>query len=108
VGVVPNKGVLGFLAKNSDGVVAFDSAHLDKVSSEIVVSADHSTVQRHPLTVLEVRRVLLEHLHSIQPANAAAFRSSDTAFQASPISVFSTTTATGTIPTELRQNVVAR
>ncbi|HEX4131841.1 MAG TPA: alpha/beta fold hydrolase [Pirellulales bacterium] len=66
VGIIPDKGLLGRLAKNSDGVVAFDSAHLADAASEIIVSADHSNVHRHPLAVLEVRRILLEHLHDLR------------------------------------------
>ena len=42
----------------------------------IVVPADHTTVHQHPLAVLEVRRILLEHLTDVEsfPAvrNAAA------------------------------------
>jgi pimeloyl-ACP methyl ester carboxylesterase len=45
-----------------DGVVPYRSAHLDDVASELVVPADHFTVHHHPLAVLEVRRILLEHL----------------------------------------------
>jgi hypothetical protein len=45
----------------SDGVVPVSSAHLEYASSEIVVPADHSAVHRHPRSVLEVRRILLEH-----------------------------------------------
>jgi hypothetical protein len=45
----------------SDGVVPVSSAHLDSAESEIVVRADHSHVHQHPLAVLEVRRILLEH-----------------------------------------------
>jgi pimeloyl-ACP methyl ester carboxylesterase len=62
VGVVPDKGLFGRIAAGTDGVVARRSAHLDKAESEITVSADHTTVHAHPKTVLEVRRVLLEHL----------------------------------------------
>ena len=63
VGVVPATGIIGALApKDSDGVVKYESAHLDDVASEIVVPADHSTVHSHPRSVLEVRRILLEHL----------------------------------------------
>jgi hypothetical protein len=62
VGVVPDKGILGAFAKNSDGVVNYESAHLSDVESEIIVPADHMTVHRHPRSVLEVRRILLEHL----------------------------------------------
>jgi pimeloyl-ACP methyl ester carboxylesterase len=51
-----------FLTSESDGVVAKSSAHLDRAASEIVVPADHSTILAHPAAVLEVRRILLEHL----------------------------------------------
>jgi pimeloyl-ACP methyl ester carboxylesterase len=44
-----------------DGVVPATSAHLDSAESEVVVPADHNHVHQHPLAVLEVRRVLLEH-----------------------------------------------
>lgn len=44
-----------------DGVVSYESAHLDGVDSEIVVPADHLHVHHHPLAVQEVRRILLEH-----------------------------------------------
>jgi hypothetical protein len=44
-----------------DGVVSFESAHLDGVDSELVVPADHMHVHHHPLAILEVRRILLEH-----------------------------------------------
>lgn len=52
----------------SDGVVEFTSAHLDNAASELVVDAGHSDVHRHPLAILEVRRILLEHLASIETA----------------------------------------
>lgn len=74
VGVVPNEGILGRLAAGTDGVVARESAHLDDVDSEIEVAADHTTVHAHPQTVLEVRRVLLEHLAELErfPAGEVA------------------------------------
>jgi pimeloyl-ACP methyl ester carboxylesterase len=50
------------LEKNGDGVVGYASAHLEGADSEIVVAAGHNEIHRHPLSVLEVRRVLLEHL----------------------------------------------
>jgi len=61
VGEIPDKGFWGHVAGGSDGVVSVSSAHLDNVTSEITVDADHTTINRHPLTVLEVRRILLEH-----------------------------------------------
>jgi hypothetical protein len=66
VGVVPEEGLLGRVADDGDGVVHFASAHLDDVESEIVVNADHVKVHRHPRSILEVRRILLEHLDEVQ------------------------------------------
>ena len=45
----------------NDGVVAYSSAHIDGMASEFIVHAGHSC-QEHPLTIEEVRRILLEHL----------------------------------------------
>jgi pimeloyl-ACP methyl ester carboxylesterase len=66
VGLVPKKGLLGSLMAGSDGVVSYDSAHMDDVQSELTIAADHTTVHGHPLAVLEVRRILLEHLAELQ------------------------------------------
>jgi len=61
VGLVPEAGFVGSLAGGSDGIVEYDSAHLDDVASEITVPSDHLTVHHHPRAILEVRRILLEH-----------------------------------------------
>jgi pimeloyl-ACP methyl ester carboxylesterase len=50
----------------SDGVVPYASAHLDGVDSELIVPADHMHIHDHPLAILEVRRILLEHLREAQ------------------------------------------
>jgi pimeloyl-ACP methyl ester carboxylesterase len=50
-----------------DGVVPYASAHLDSADSEKVVPTDHFHVHQHPLAVLEVRRILHEHLKSVEP-----------------------------------------
>ena len=44
-----------------DGVVKYESAHLEGVASEKIVRSSHST-QSTPATILEVRRILYEHL----------------------------------------------
>lgn len=49
-----------FLGK-TDGVVAYESAHIEGVESEKVVNSSHST-QSNPETILEVRRILREHI----------------------------------------------
>jgi hypothetical protein len=48
-------------AGQTDGVVAYESAHLEGVGSEKIVRSHHSA-QGNPVTILEVRRILYEHL----------------------------------------------
>ena len=45
----------------NDTVVKYESAHLEGVASEKIVRSTHST-QSTPATILEVRRILYEHL----------------------------------------------
>ena len=45
----------------ADGVVKYTSAHVDYAESEFIVRSDHSC-QGNPLTIEEVRRILLENL----------------------------------------------
>lgn len=47
----------------SDGVVPYDSSHLDRASSELVVKSGHS-VHRNALAIQEVRRILLLHIQT--------------------------------------------
>jgi len=72
VGVVPvsqapvERWLGGTSHEVGDSVVSYASAHLDGVASELVVPADHMHIHHHPLAGLEVRRILLEHLQSLQ------------------------------------------
>ncbi|MFT9387887.1 esterase/lipase family protein, partial [Acetobacter sp.] len=60
----------GPLATADDGVVAYRSAHIAGARSELVVRhSDHST-QANPITIAEVRRILLEQLAREQPGAA--------------------------------------
>ena len=63
--------------KGDDGVVEYKSAHQEGVESEYIVRSGHSC-QGHPLTIEEVRRILLEHLKSISPVPSAAATSAVT------------------------------
>jgi hypothetical protein len=45
----------------TDGMVAYESAHLEGVASEKIVRSNHAT-QGHPETILEVQRILHEHV----------------------------------------------
>ena len=73
IGVVPvdqapvERWLAGTGDELGDGVVAYSSAHLDGIASEVVVPCEHMHVHHHPLAGLEVRRILLEHLRSLQP-----------------------------------------
>jgi pimeloyl-ACP methyl ester carboxylesterase len=57
------------LIGDGDGVVSLSSARLDNlphVRSQRIVPADHVSVHRHPQSILEVRRVLLEQLAELE------------------------------------------
>jgi pimeloyl-ACP methyl ester carboxylesterase len=49
------------LDKASDGVVKYTSAHIEGVESELIVPSPH-TCLGHPWTIVELRRILLEHI----------------------------------------------
>jgi pimeloyl-ACP methyl ester carboxylesterase len=63
---VPTHSIIAVLGKGpaidrTDGIVAFRSAHLDGVESEKIVQSPHSC-QAEPEVILEVRRILREHV----------------------------------------------
>jgi len=74
VGVQSKPGFLSKASGKGDGVVSYESAHLEGAASEIVVDADHLSIHRHPQSVLEVRRVLIEHLNEIHLNNSPEVR----------------------------------
>jgi hypothetical protein len=59
--IIPVKGT-GDLQEGRDGVVAYKSAHVTYVESELVVRGAHSC-QNLPATIEEVRRILYAHLN---------------------------------------------
>jgi pimeloyl-ACP methyl ester carboxylesterase len=62
VGVVQEKSWLSKFSSEGDGVVSYESATRPDFNSEVVVDADHVSIHSHPRAILEVRRILLEHL----------------------------------------------
>jgi pimeloyl-ACP methyl ester carboxylesterase len=58
--IIPVKNA-GLPKGQDDGVVTYESAHLEGIASEKIVRSTHST-QSTPATILEVRRILYEHL----------------------------------------------
>jgi pimeloyl-ACP methyl ester carboxylesterase len=59
--IIPVKGDLPPQGQN-DGVVEYDSAHIEGVESELVVVRQSHSCQSNPHTIAEVRRILLEHM----------------------------------------------
>jgi pimeloyl-ACP methyl ester carboxylesterase len=61
--IIPVQGE-GPPEEGDDGIVKYESAHVEGVVSEKVIRSGHST-QSHPDTIEEVRRILLEHLREV-------------------------------------------
>jgi hypothetical protein len=59
--IIPVRGAPPPEGQN-DGVVEYSSAHIDEAESEYVVYHASHSVQSHPETIQELRRILLEHL----------------------------------------------
>jgi pimeloyl-ACP methyl ester carboxylesterase len=59
----------------TDGIVDYESAHFANAETELVVPAGHSACQSHPLTVLEIRRILIDHLRQPSAASSSASQS---------------------------------
>jgi pimeloyl-ACP methyl ester carboxylesterase len=59
----------GPLEEGKDGVVAYSSAHIEPVDSELVVRGSGHSTQGDPRTIEEVRRILLEHEAAVFDGN---------------------------------------
>ena len=66
VGRIEKKGYSPFASDEedlgTDGVVSVKSAQYEYAQTQTIVPSEHSYVHTHPKSILEVRRVLLEHL----------------------------------------------
>lgn len=58
--------IVGDGSGDGDGIVSLTSARVENAESEKVIHTDHTTIHRHPETILEVRRVLIEHLQQVK------------------------------------------
>jgi hypothetical protein len=72
---VPYHSIIGdrgrSTGRRSDGVVTYDSAHLDGASSEIIFPAGHGAAS-DPYAIAEMRRILREQLAASGGARIAA------------------------------------
>jgi pimeloyl-ACP methyl ester carboxylesterase len=68
---VPFHSIIGHLGDDggpdsSDGVVDYQSSHLDGAESEKIVPAGHAALLTHPETVAEIKRILEENIAAKQ------------------------------------------
>jgi hypothetical protein len=66
IGEIPSSWWLHALGDQTDGVVSVASARTPDAEPALIVPADHMTVHCHPLAVMEVRRILHEHLDELR------------------------------------------
>jgi Alpha/beta hydrolase family len=66
VGMTKTRKLFHEVEATGDGVVSYDSAHVDDAVSEIIVDAEHQSIHQTPKAILEVRRILIEHLARLQ------------------------------------------
>ena len=64
------------LSSAGDGVVKYSSAHLDGIESEKIIRSGHS-VQGNPETILEVKRILHEHVKGLPALNPSNVSNAD-------------------------------
>jgi hypothetical protein len=62
--IIGNRGLPGPLQESSDGVVPYNSSHLEGAQSELIVPAEHSA-HTNPLAIKEIKRILYLHLQEL-------------------------------------------
>ncbi|MHC5084800.1 MAG: esterase/lipase family protein [Planctomycetota bacterium] len=55
---------------SSDGVVLYESSHIDFAVSESLVASVHAAAPKHPDAINEVKRILLLHLQETEPKSS--------------------------------------
>jgi pimeloyl-ACP methyl ester carboxylesterase len=55
--------------QGGDGVVKYQSAHIDDVESELIVQPSGHSVHVQPAAIEEVRRILIDHLNHVSPSD---------------------------------------
>ncbi len=74
IGVVQDPGFLQRRIGPGDGIVAYESAKMNDVESELIVDAEHTSVHMTGKAIYEVRRILLEHLSQYDAQDRTAAR----------------------------------
>ncbi len=66
IGQIPQSSWWHKLADDTDGVVTVQNARSPDAEPALIVPDFHMTVHCHPLAVMEVRRILQEHLDQLR------------------------------------------
>lgn len=61
-----------FLPDGNDGVVSYESSKLQDADSELLIHSDHN-VHKMPLAIVEVKRIMYEHLDDLPPLSESRF-----------------------------------
>ena len=85
VGVIEKPGLFASRTSRGDGVVEYESAHMEDVESELVVDSEHTTIHMTGKTIFEVRRVLLEHLRQLDAEDRVAIRQNAETYQSAEV-----------------------
>lgn len=64
--IIARRSAAGPLEASDDGLVPWRSAHLEGATSEKIILGSHS-IQESPAAILEIRRILHEHLRALTP-----------------------------------------
>ncbi len=72
IGVLEDPTFIQRKIGRGDGVVAYDSAHMDDVESEVIIDSEHTVMHMTGEAIYEVRRILLEHLQEVDSADRIA------------------------------------
>ncbi len=64
--IIARRSMDGPLEDSNDGLVPWRSAHLEGAESETIIPGSHS-IQETPPAILEIRRILHEHLRGLVP-----------------------------------------
>ena len=64
--IIARRSMDGPLEDSDDGLVPWRSAHLEGAESEKIIPGSHS-IQESPPAILEIRRILHEHLRELAP-----------------------------------------
>jgi len=72
VGVLESPSFLESRIGRGDGVVAYASATMNDVESELIVDAQHTTIHMTGKAIFEVRRILMQHLHEVDARDRVA------------------------------------